>query len=425
MKFTTSRRPLLAVFACCLIVVISGCSSSKKTSATSSPSSAGSSTAASTSSAASAAATTAATGSAPASGAAATGSTAAGGNPIKIAVIDAQSGQSSSLGKWEYDGVKLAVDQANASGGVDGRKVELSVFDDQADPTVSTNLARKVASEGFIAVLGPAESADAIAMSPILEQAKIPFITSGQSPAMPKLGDPYLFLNSPTSTTYDTTLANYAVTTAKFTHIAMITNNDAYGKGEHDAFIAALKALNVTPIADQVVTPDQTDFSAALTSIRQKNPDALFIGAEEVESGLITKQARGLGIKATIIGGAPAGTPVYVQTAGTANADGTVSSTPYLTNDTNAQTKAFAAAYDAAYGTEPELHGAKAYDGAEIMLQALKTTNGAGGQALDDAIRAVKYQGLVGNFAFDATGVGVHETQIGILKNGVLTPAAS
>ena len=413
---------LLAVSTCSVLVVIASCSSSKKT-AGSSPSS---NSAAASNTAVSGAATGSTAATPPASSAPSSGSTGASNtNPIKIAVIDAQSGQSSSLGKWEYDGVRLAIDQANAAGGINGRKLELTVFDDQADPTVSTNLARKVASGGFIAVLGPAESADAIAMSPILEQAKIPYITSGQSPAMPKLGDPFLFLNSPTSTTYDATLANYAVKTAKFTRIAMISNNGAYGKGEHDAFTAALKALNVTPVADQIVTPDQTDFSAALTSIRQKNPDALFIGAEEVESGLIVKQARGLGIKATVIGAAPTSTPVFVQTAGAANAEGAVSSTPYLTNDTNAQTKAFAAAYNAAYGTAPELHGAKAYDGAEIMLQALKTTNGAGGQALDDAIRAVKYQGLVGNFAFDATGVGVHETQIGIIKNGVLTAAAA
>lgn len=344
---------------------------------------------------------------------------------IKLAVVDAQSGQLSSLGKWEYKGAKLAVDQINAAGGIDGRKVTLTVFDDQGDPTVSTNLARKVSSGGFVAVIGPAESGDAQAMSPIMEQAQLPYITSGQSPALPKLNNPYLFLNSPTSTAYDETLAKYAVNTAKLSHIAMITNNGSYGKGEHDAFTAALKALGLTPVADQVVTPDQKDFSAALTTIRQAKPDALFIGAEEVESGLIAKQARGLGISATIIGAAPISTPVFLQTAGQADAEGAVASTPYLSNDTTAQSRAFAAAYKAAYGEEAELHGAKAYDGTEIFLQALKVTHGAGGKALADAIRAVKYQGLVGSFSFDSTGVGVHETQIGIIKNGVLTPASS
>src|ERR1700751_6015260 len=85
------------------------------------------------------------------------GSTPSG--PIKIAVVDAQSGSASDLGQFEYRGVKLAVDQANAAGGVDGRKTALSLPDAQGDPTVGTELARKIASQGAIALLGTAESA--------------------------------------------------------------------------------------------------------------------------------------------------------------------------------------------------------------------------------------------------------------------------
>ena len=179
-----------------------------------------------------------------------------GSGPIKIAVVDAQSGQASSLGHWEYDGVKLAVKQANAAGGIDGRKIVLTLFDDQGDPTVTTDIAHKVASGGYVAVFGAAESADSIAMAPILERAKIPAITSGQSPQLAALHDPYEFLNTPTSVTYDSTLANYLVKTKGTRSIAMITNNDAYGMGEHDAFKADLAALGIKPLADEVVTPD-------------------------------------------------------------------------------------------------------------------------------------------------------------------------
>src|SRR5882672_7726903 len=63
--------------------------------------------------------------------------------PIKIAVVDAQSGQLSSLGQWEWKGAKLAADQWNAKGGINGRKIQLDIFDDTGDPTVGTNLARK------------------------------------------------------------------------------------------------------------------------------------------------------------------------------------------------------------------------------------------------------------------------------------------
>jgi branched-chain amino acid transport system substrate-binding protein len=340
--------------------------------------------------------------------------------PIKIAVVNAQSGQLSSLGQWEWKGAKLAADEWNAEGGINGRKIQLELFDDQGDPTVGTNLARKIASEGFVAMIGTAESAVTVAMIPVLQQAKIPNITSGQSPAIAATKSPFAFYNGPTSNTYDETLAKYLVDEAGAKTVALISNNGSFGKGEREAFTAALADRGITPVDDQVVTTDQKDFSAALTSIRQKAPDVLFIGTEEVEAGLIVKQARELGITSTIAGAAPMGTPVYLETAGAANAEGTVVSSPYLSNDTDDASREFAKAYQEAHGEEAEMHGAKAYDGANIVFTALKNSDGATGQDLADAIRGTKYKGLLGNFEFDETGVGIHATSIGIIKSGKL-----
>jgi ABC-type branched-subunit amino acid transport system substrate-binding protein len=344
--------------------------------------------------------------------------------PIKIAIANAQSGQLSSLGAWELKGAKLAIDEWNQKGGVNGRKVEIGVFDDQGDPTVGTNVARKIASEGYVAMLGTAESAVTIAMAPILQQAGIPNITSGQSPGLIAVKSPFLFLNGPTSLTYDETLAKYVVDQRGIKNIALITNNGSYGKGEHDSFTKALQTRGVTPVADQVVTTDQKDFSAALTNIRQKKPQLIFLGAEEVESGLIVKQARDLGITVPFAGAAPQGTPVFLDTAGAANVEGPIVSTPYLSNDVSEASKTFAAAYKTATGEEAELHGAKAYDGAQILLTALKDSNGATGKELADAIRAVKHKGLLGDFAYDETGVGIFATSIGTITGGKLVPAA-
>lgn len=345
--------------------------------------------------------------------------------PIKIALVDAQSGQLSSLGAWELKGAKLAVTEWNKAGGINGRQIQLDVFDDQGDPTVGTNVARKIASEGYLAMIGTAESAVTIAMAPTLKQAEIPNITSGQSPGLVAQKSPFLFLNGPTSTTYDETLAKYVVDTKGIKNIAMITNNGSYGKGEHDAFTKSLKSRGVTPVADQVVTTDQKDFSAVLTGIRQKAPQLIFLGAEEVESGLIVKQARDLGITVPFAGGAPQGTPVFANTAGASAVDNTIVSSPYLSNDVSDASKKFAAAYKAAYNEDAELHGAKAYDGAQILLTALKSSNVAKGKALADAIRATKREGLLGNFAYDDTGVGIFATSIGVITNGKLVPANS
>ncbi|MDH6214376.1 ABC transporter substrate-binding protein [Streptomyces pseudovenezuelae] len=344
----------------------------------------------------------------------------ASSGPIKIAVVDAQSGQLSSLGDWEYKGAKLAVDEWNKKGGIDGRKIQLKLFDDQGDPTAGTNIARKLASEKYVAMLGTAESAVTIAMAPVLQQAKIPNITSGQSDGLVALKSPYLFLNGPTSTTYDSTLAQYLIKDKGYKKIAMITNNGSFGTGEHDAFLKAAKGLGVSPSTDQVVTTDQKDFSAALTKIRSKKPQVVFIGSEEVEAGLIVKQARDLGITAPFAGAAPQGTPVFIDTAGKAAVEGTIVSSPYLSNDASDASKKFAAAYKAAYGKDAELHGAKAYDGANILLTALKTSKAATGQDLADAIRATAYKGLLGDFAYDDTGVGITKTTIGVISDGKL-----
>lgn len=348
---------------------------------------------------------------------------AEGSGPIKIAIVDAQSGQLASLGGWESNGAKLAINEWNKQGGIDGRKIALTVFDSQGDPTTGTNIARKLASGGYAAMIGTSESAVTVAMAPILRQAKIPNITSGQATALVDVKSPYLFLNGPTSTTYDSTLATYLLQTKGYKKVAMISNNGSYGKGEHDAFAAALKKDGITPVADQIVTTDQKDFSAALSRIRQTKPDVVFLGSEEVEAGLMVKQARDLGIKAPFAGSAPQGTPVFIDTAGAPNAEGTIVSTPYLSNDVDAASKKFAAAYQAAYGKEAELHGAKSYDGTNILLTALKSSNAATGQKLADAIRSTKYDGLVGDFAYDGTGVGIFKTTIGIIKSGKLVAA--
>ena len=344
--------------------------------------------------------------------------------PIKLALVDAQSGQLSSLGAWELKGAKLAVDEWNKAGGVNGRQIQLDVFDDQGDPTVGTNLARKIASEGYTAMIGTAESAVTIAMAPILQQAQIPNITSGQSNGLVAVKSPFLFLNGPTSTTYDETLAKYVVDTKGIKNIAMITNNGSYGKGEHDAFLKSLTTRSVTPLADQVVTTDQKDFSAVLTTIRQKNPQVIFIGAEEVQSGLIVKQARTLGITVPFAGAAPQGTPVYINTAGATAVEATICSSPYLSNEISDASRKFAAAYKAMFNEEAELHGAKAYDGAQILFTALKNSKVATGKALADAIRSTKHKGLLGDFAYDDTGVGIFATSIGTISAGKLVAAA-
>jgi len=340
-------------------------------------------------------------------------------DPIRVTLIGTFTGQNADLGNWMWNGVKLAVDEANGAGGVNGRKIDLIKYDDQGQPTIATDLAQRAISEKTVMVYGANLSTLSLAMIPILTAAKVPQITSGQAPALLQQNSPYIFIDSTTSVVFDQTLAKYVLNTMKINSIAMISNNGTYGKGEHDSFLAELTKASVTPTADKVIAPDVKDFTAVLTEIRGTSPKVLFIGAEEVQSGLIAKQARSLGITATFVGAAPIGTPTFVQTAGVDVAEGSVMTSPYLSNDTNAKTKAFAAAYQKAFNAEAEFHGAKAYDGMTIFIQAMKKTpNDLSGPKLIEAVRSITYDGLLGQFKYDEVGLGLHATQIGILKAG-------
>ena len=338
---------------------------------------------------------------------------------IKVDVIGPQTGQNADLGDWDWKGVSLAVNQANSNGGIGGRKIVLTRYDDTGDPTTGASLAERAVSDKVTAVFGPPQSTVALAALPVLTGASIPQMVSATSGALTTKGSKYIFLDTPTSPIIDTTLADYLVKTLQVSSIAMISNNGTYGKGEHDSFLAELTKASVTPTADKVIAPDVKDFTAVLTEIRGTNPKVLFIGAEEVQSGLIAKQARSLGITATFVGAAPIGTPTFVQTAGTDVAEGSVMTSPYLSNDTNAKTKAFAAAYQKAFNSEAEFHGAKAYDGMNIFIQAMKKTpTDLSGPKLIEAVRSLTYDGLLGQFQYDENGLGLHATQIGILKGG-------
>jgi len=339
-------------------------------------------------------------------------------DPIRVTLIGSFTGQNADLGNWMWNGVKLAVDEANAAGGVNGRKIDLIKYDDQGQPTIATDLAQRAISEKTVMIYGANLSTLSLAMIPIITAAKIPQITSGQAPALLQQNSPYIFIDSTTSVVFDQTLAKYVLNTMKINSIAMISNNGTYGKGEHDSFLAELTKASVAPTADKVIAPDVKDFTAVLTEIRGTNPKVLFIGAEEVQSGLIAKQARSLGISATFVGAAPIGTPTFVQTAGVDVAEGSVMTSPYLSNDTNAKTKAFAAAYQKAFNSEAEFHGAKAYDGMSIFIQAMKKTTDLSGPKLIEAVRSITYDGLLGQFKYDEVGLGLHATQIGILKAG-------
>ncbi|HEX9115182.1 MAG TPA: ABC transporter substrate-binding protein [Anaerolineae bacterium] len=342
------------------------------------------------------------------------------GDPIKVALIGPQSGTNAVLGEWTKKAVTLAIEEKNAAGGIKGRPIQLVVYDDEADPTKSVNLAQKVATEDkVLAAFATQNSSTTLADVPIFAQYKIPHITDGINPDITKKGSAYIFRNCPVTSYYNDSLID-AMVKKGFKKPVMIADNAAYGKGEGDAMEAALKRNNVQSLGRETHGIDDKDFTGQLTKLLQKSPDILLIGSSEIAAGLIAKQARQLGFKGQIAGGAAVGTPKFIETAGNDVAEGVYFANPYPNNDINDTTKAFAKKYAARWnGDVAESHVAKAYDGAQMLFMAMEKANPLTGENIAAEMHKIcGYKGLQGEFCFDATGEGLKSVTLGVIKGG-------
>jgi branched-chain amino acid transport system substrate-binding protein len=357
------------------------------------------------------------------SAASSAGSADKGSDVIRIAEIGPFSGGAAALGEWDNQGIMMAVDTVNAKGGIHGKKIEIVKMDDQGNPTLTVNAAKKIINnDKVVAAFAAPLSTTTLAALDLFNQAKIPQVSGGQSPAITSKGSQYIFRDTASSTVFTKTAADYIVNKMGAKKVAVFTNSGAFGKGEHDTFVAALKSMNVTPVAEQVVTPDAKEFSAQLTNIKAANPDVLYIGAEDIQSGLVVKQARALGMSAKVVGGDSLGTATYINTAGKDNAEGTIFITQFFANASE-ETKAFSDAYKQKYGKQAEFHIAKGYDGAEMLIEAMnKAYPNLDGEHIRDAMRQLSFHGLTGDYKFDEKGEGLDRAQVGIVKNGKAEP---
>ena len=191
------------------------------------------------------------------------------GEAIKVAQIAAHSGQLAQLGAWDKEALDLAFKEKMDAGGVCGRPLELSVFDNQGDPTVGVNVTRQALETGIVAAFATTESAVTLAVIPLFQDAKVPHFTAGQSDAITKEGSAYVFRDGPPAAAFNKTLADYALNTKKWTKIAMVTNTGGYGDSERKAFTAQLTAASIQPLLDATVAPEAQEFTAQINEIKR------------------------------------------------------------------------------------------------------------------------------------------------------------
>ncbi|MGQ8704933.1 branched-chain amino acid ABC transporter substrate-binding protein [Serratia sp. TSA_198.1] len=326
---------------------------------------------------------------------------------ILIGLAGPLTGPSARIGKDLENGAQLAIADANAQKPtLNGKPVTFKLLseDDQSDPRTAVAVAQRLVDEGVAGVVGHWNTGTSIPAARIYHDAGIAQV------APVATGHAY------TQQGFDTSFrvmghdddggnyaGEYAVKVLKAKRIAVIDDRTAFGQGLADEFIKSLAAQGIQPVAREYVDDKTVDFSAVLTTVRSKNADLIFFGGVDSQAAPLARRIKQLGMSTQLMGAGGFVSQTFLTLA-QKEGEGVVALEPGLPLDQMPGGKAFEQAYRDRYKTHIELHAPFAYDATRVLIAAIEQAGSANPADYLPKLRAIHYQGVTGNIAFDPQG---------------------
>jgi branched-chain amino acid transport system substrate-binding protein len=287
---------------------------------------------------------------------------AAQAQSVKIVGLVELSGTGATSGTNFDNGMKLAVKEINAAGGILGRKIEYTSNDTQSNPGVAKGLAEKAVDNDAYVVMGPVFSGSIMVSMAATRRAEIPNFTGGEAAAITEQGNPDVFRTSFTQATAMPKIAGYIKNTIKAKAVDVIYVNNDFGKGGRDLIMKALEAQGIKVGADVSTEPGQVDFSSAVIKVKQTNSDAVFVYSNEEESARLLRELKKQGYAKPIIGETTLTSQKVIELAGEA-ANGAIAHVGLTADAPQANVKKFDAAYQREFKSKTDHNGLKGYIG--------------------------------------------------------------
>ncbi|MDP7035431.1 MAG: ABC transporter substrate-binding protein [Planctomycetota bacterium] len=294
---------------------------------------------------------------------------------ILIAIAGPMSGSGAAFGEQIKKAATLKIEQINAAGGIDGRKVKLQIEDDKGDPTEAANVARKLAAMKKVSiVIGHFNSSCSKSAKDEYNRKGVVEFSPGSTNVDVCRGGPWTFRNLYRDDYQGTFLARYAKEILKVNKVAVFFDNDDYGAGLKNAFISEAKKIDLAVIQPIPYQRERTqDFKPLVEQIKGQGAGAVFISGLFNEAALISKALRNdLKMDVPVLAGDGVYEPKYISLAGRA-AEGTYITTPFLFNTGNdsKEAVAFMSAYKKKYDEEPSTWSALTYDAVGMAIAAI------------------------------------------------------
>lgn len=324
---------------------------------------------------------------------------------VKIALVCPLTGDIAAMGQGMKRAVEIALEEANASNRFPDIKFELAAFDDRADPKEAVNVANQIISDPkIVGVIGHLNSGCSIPASQIYAKRNLPMITpASTNPKLTLQGLKNVFRVCTTDDVQGSFAANYVIDKLKVTTAAVIHDKTAYGQGLAEEFKKQFEARQGKILSFDGINIGNKDFKALLTRIKEKNPQIIYFGGLYSEGGLITRQAKELGLQVPIVGGDGIFTPEYIKIGGSAT-EGDYASMVGLPPEKLPKAKIFIDKFKAKYpGVDMQPYDPYTYEATSMLIEAIGNTNRDPLQIIE-YLSKIKYDGILGETTFDEKG---------------------
>lgn len=344
------------------------------------------------------------------------------GDTIKVGVNLELTGTVAAYGNAENNGVKLAVQEINKAGGVDGKKIELVTKDNKSENAEASTAATNLAIQSQVnAMIGPATSGAVAAASLNAQKTGVPLLTPSGTQDDLTLDTvdgvkKYVFRTTFQDSFQGQVLAQYAYSNLNAKKVVLYYDNSSdYAKGIAEEFKKKYQGDIVTTAT---FASGDKDFQSALTKIKNLDYDAIVMPGYYTETGIITKQARDMGISVPILGPDGFSDDSFADLAGKANANSVYYVSGYSTKTAlSGKANDFIKAYKTKYGSEPNMFAALSYDSVYMIAKAAEGAK----TSIDIANNLAElkdFDGVTGKMTIDKKHNPIKTALMVIMKDG-------
>jgi len=349
------------------------------------------------------------------------------GGSVVVGHLGSMSGSEATFGQSTARGIRLAVRDVNASGGIKGKLVELKSYDDRGNSQeAGTAVTRLIMSDRAIAILGANASSMSLAGGRVAQQYGVPMITpSSTNPAVTQLGD-MIFRVCFLDPYQGWVQAKFARELLKARSAAILYDQaQPYSKDLARYFRTEFEKAGGAIAAEQAYTGGDQDFSAQLTTIRQTAPDVVLVPGYYTDAGNIALQARKLGLTAPLLGGDGWESP-QLAAIGRDAVEGSYYSCHYSAQESRPEVRKFVTDFESEYHEKPDSLGALGYDSARLLFDAMRRASSWDGAALAKAIAETKdFAGVTGRITIDAERNAKKSAVIVKMTGGIPVPVST